>query len=257
MSDSAGTEFAGKAIVVTGAASGMGRGVAELLAERGARVAIADPAAAGLAETERALREAGREVIAEPISVADPEAVARLVAQVRSAWGGIDGLAHCGAILRYAGSLETDLDTWREVIDVNLTGTFVIGHAVAAAMVEDGRRGGIVNIAAVAAVMGLPNLAAYSASKGGVAALSRSMAVELLPHGIRVNYICPGFVESGMTEDILEEEGARERMAQQTATGAICGPRDIAEACAFLLSEERAGYVAGNGLMVDSGVSIR
>ena len=257
MSDSAGTEFAGKAIVVTGAASGMGRGVAELLAERGARVAIADPAAAGLAETERALREAGREVIAEPISVADPEAVARLVAQVRSAWGGIDGLAHCGAILRYAGSLETDLDTWREVIDVNLTGTFVIGHAVAAAMVEDGRRGGIVNIASVAAVMGLPNLAAYSASKGGVAALSRSMAVELLPHGIRVNYICPGFVESGMTEDILEEEGARERMAGQTATGAICGPRDIAEACAFLLSEERAGYVAGNGLMVDSGVSIR
>lgn len=257
MSDSAGTEFAGKAIVVTGAASGMGRGVAELLAERGARVAIADPAAAGLAETERALREAGREVIAEPISVADPEAVARLVAQVRSAWGGIDGLAHCGAILRYAGSLETDLATWREVIDVNLTGTFVIGHAVAAAMVEDGRKGGIVNIASVAAVMGLPNLAAYSASKGGVAALSRSMAVELLPHGIRVNYICPGFVESGMTEDILEEEGARERMAGQTATGAICGPRDIAEACAFLLSEERAGYVAGNGLMVDSGVSIR
>ena len=257
MSDSAGTEFAGKAIVVTGAASGMGRGVAELLAERGARVAIADPVAAGLAETERALREAGREVIAEPISVADPEAVARLVAQVRSAWGGIDGLAHCGAILRYAGSLETDLDTWREVIDVNLTGTFVIGHAVAAAMVEDGRRGGIVNIASVAAVMGLPNLAAYSASKGGVAALSRSMAVELLPHSIRVNYNSPGFVESGMTEDILEEEGARARMAQQTATGAICGPRDIAEACAFLLSEERAGYVAGNGLMVDSGVSIR
>ena len=126
-----------------------------------------------------------------------------------------------------------------------------------AVCVDDGRKGGIVNIASVAAVMGLPNLAAYSASKGGVAALSRSMAIELLPHGIRVNYICPGFVESGMTEDILEEEGARERMGQQTATGAICGPRDIAEACAFLLSEERAGYIVGNGLMVDSGVTIR
>jgi len=249
--------FEGKAIIVTGAASGMGQGVAELLAERGARVAIVDPAAEGLAETEGAVRAAGAEVIAEPISVADPEAVDRLIAQVRSAWGGIDGLVHCGAILRYAGSLETDIATWREVIDVNLTGTFVIGHAVAKAMVEDGRKGGIVNIASVAAVMGLPNLAAYSASKGGVAALSRSMAVELLPHGIRVNYICPGFVESGMTEDILEEEGARERMGQQTATGAVCGPRDIAEACAFLLSEESAGYIAGNGLMVDSGVSIR
>ncbi|MXW24807.1 MAG: SDR family oxidoreductase [Dehalococcoidia bacterium] len=249
--------FEGKAIIVTGAASGMGRGVAELLSERGARVAIVDPAAEGLAETERTLREAGAEVIAEPISVTDPEAVARLVAQVRSAWGGIDGLVHCGAILRYAGSLETDLATWREVIDVNLTGTFVIGHAVANSMVEDGRKGAIVNIASVAAVLGLPNLAAYSASKGGVAALSRSMAIELLPHGIRVNYICPGFVESGMTEDILEEEGARERMAQQTATGAICSPRDIAEACAFLLGEESAGYIIGNGLMVDSGVTIR
>ena len=249
--------FEGKAIIVTGAASGMGRGTAELLAERGARVAVVDPAAEGLAETADALRGAGAEVIAEPVSVADPEAVDRLIAQVRSAWGGIDGLVHCGAILRYAGSLETDIETWREVIDVNLTGTFVIGHAVATAMVEDGRTGGIVNIASVAAVMGLPNLAAYSASKGGVAALSRSMAVELLPHGIRVNYICPGFVESGMTEDILSEEGARERMGQQTATGAVCGPRDIAEACAFLLGEESAGYIAGNGLMVDSGVSIR
>ncbi len=249
--------FEGKAIIVTGAASGMGRGTAELLAERGARVAVVDPAAEGLAETADALRAAGAEVIAEPVSVADPEAVDRLIAQVRSAWGGIDGLVHCGAILRYAGSLETDIETWREVIDVNLTGTFVIGHAVATAMVEDGRTGGIVNIASVAAVMGLPNLAAYSASKGGVAALSRSMAVELLPHGIRVNYICPGFVESGMTEDILSEEGARERMGQQTATGAVCGPRDIAEACAFLLGEQSAGYIAGNGLMVDSGVSIR
>ncbi len=249
--------FEGKAIIVTGAASGMGRGTAELLAERGARVAVVDPAAEGLAETADALRAAGAEVIAEPVSVADPEAVDRLIAQVRSTWGGIDGLVHCGAILRYAGSLETDLETWREVIDVNLTGTFVIGHAVATAMVEDGRTGGIVNIASVAAVMGLPSLAAYSASKGGVAALSRSMAVELLPHGIRVNYICPGFVESGMTEDILSEEGARERMGQQTATGAVCGPRDIAEACAFLLGEESAGYIAGNGLMVDSGVSIR
>ena len=249
--------FEGKGIIVTGAASGMGRGTAELLAERGARVAVVDPAAEGLAETADALRAAGAEVIAEPVSVADPEAVDRLIAQVRSAWGGIDGLVHCGAILRYAGSLETDIQTWRAVIDVNLTGTFVIGHAVATAMVEDGRTGGIVNIASVAAVMGLPNLAAYSASKGGVAALSRSMAVELLPHGIRVNYICPGFVESGMTEDILSEEGARERMGQQTATGAVCGPRDIAEACAFLLGEESAGYIAGNGLMVDSGVSIR
>ncbi len=249
--------FAGKAIIVTGAASGMGRGVAELLAERGARIAILDPAAAGLAETERMLLEAGHEVIAGPVSVADPEAVERFVAQVRSAWGGIDGLVHCGAILRYAGTLETDLATWHEVIAVNLTGTFVIGQAVAKAMVADGRKGAIVNVASVAAVMGLPNLAAYSASKGGVAALSRSMAIELLPHGIRVNSICPGFVESGMTEDILAEEGARERMGQQTATGAICGPRDIAEACAFLLSEESAGYIVGNSLMVDSGVSAR
>ncbi len=251
------SDFTNQAIVVTGAASGMGRGVAELLAERGARVAILDPAVAGLAETERALRDAGREVIAEPVSVTDAEAVARFVAQVRDAWGGIDGLVHCGAILRYAGSLETDLETWREVIDVNLTGTFIVGHAVATAMVEDGRKGGIVNIASVAAAMGLPNLAAYSASKGGVAALSRSMAIELLPQGIRVNYICPGFVESGMTEDILEEEGARERMGEQTATGATCSPRDIAEACAFLLSAQSAGYIAGNGLMIDSGTTIR
>ena len=248
--------FAGKAIIVTGAASGMGRGVAELLAERGARVAIADPAAEGLAETERTLREAGPRGHRRAHQRGRPGG-RRPAGRTGALPGGIDGLVHCGAILRYAGSLETDLETWREVIDVNLTGTFVVGHAVAKSMVDDGRKGGIVNIASVAAVMGLPNLAAYSASKGGVAALSRSMAIELLPHGIRVNYICPGFVESGMTEDILEEEGARERMGQQTATGAICSPRDIAEACAFLLSEESAGYIVGNGLMVDSGVSAR
>ena len=251
------SSFEGKAIVITGAASGMGRGTAELLAERGARVAIVDPAAAGLAGTERTLKAAGQDVIAEPISVTDGDAVARLVAQVRTEWGGVDGLVHCGAILRYAGTLEADLETWREVIDVNLTGTFVIGQAVARAMIADGRKGAIVNIASVAAVKGLPNLAAYSASKGGVAALSRSMAIELLPHGIRVNYICPGFVESGMTEDILAEEGAREQRSRQTATGEICSPRDSAEACAFLLSEGTAGYIVGNGLMVDSGGSAR
>ena len=145
----------------------MGRGTAALLAERGARVAIVDPAAAGLAETEGTLKAAGHDVIAEPISVTDGEAVARLVAQVRTEWGGVEGLVHCGAILRYAGTLEADLETWREVIDVNLTGTFVIGQAVARAMIADERKGAIVNIASVAAVMGLPNLSAYSASKGG------------------------------------------------------------------------------------------
>ncbi|MBH76822.1 MAG: hypothetical protein CL897_01115 [Dehalococcoidia bacterium] len=247
----------GKSIIVTGAASGMGRGVAQLLTERGANVAIVDPAGKGLAETKEILQKIGGEIIAEPISVTDLEAVHRLISQVQSAWGGIDGLVHCGAILRYAGSLETDLETWREVIEVNLTGTFIVGHAVANSMVASNRKGAIVNIASVAAVIGLPNLAAYSASKGGVAALSRSMAVELLPHGIRVNYICPGFVESGMTEDILEEEGARERMRKGTATGDICSPRDIAEACAFLLNEQTGGYIVGNGLMVDSGVTIQ
>ena len=248
--------FDGKVIIVTGAASGMGRATAELLAERGAKVAIIDPAADGLEETEKLIAGSGGEVMSAAISVADPEAVDFALARVRTSWSGIDGLVHCGAILRYGGSTETDIDTWRQVIDVNLTGTFVIGSAVAKAMIGDGRKGAIVNIASVAAVMGLPNLAAYSASKGGVAALSRSMAIELLPHGIRVNYICPGFVESGMTEDILAQEGARERMGEATATGDVCGPRDIAEACAFLLSDA-SSYVAGNGLMVDSGTSIR
>jgi NAD(P)-dependent dehydrogenase (short-subunit alcohol dehydrogenase family) len=247
--------FEGKVVVVTGAASGMGRGCADYLAARGARLALIDPAVAGLEAAAQAAKDAGAEVAAAAISVADGAAVARFVDGVAEAWGGIDGLVHAGAILRYSGLLATDRATWDEVIEVNLTGTFVINQAVARVMVAGGRGGAIVNIASVAAVMGLSSLTAYSSSKGGVAAFTRSVAKDLLPHGIRVNYICPGFVESGMTEDLLTSAEARAARAKSTGVGRICQPEDIAAACAFLLGEG-ALFISGHGLMVDSGASI-
>lgn len=247
--------FEGKVVVVTGAASGMGRGCSDYLAARGAKLALIDPAAEGLEAAAQAAKDAGAEVAAAAISVADGAAVARFVDGVAEAWGGIDGLIHAGAILRYSGLLATDRATWDEVIEVNLTGTFVINQAVARVMVAGGRGGAIVNIASVAAVMGLSSLTAYSSSKGGVAAFTRSVAKDLLPHGIRVNYICPGFVESGMTEDLLASAEARAARAKSTGVGRICQPEDIAAACAFLLGEG-ALFISGHGLMVDSGVSI-
>jgi len=247
-----------RVIIVTGAASGMGRGCVELFAREGEKVAFLDVDAAepALRAVEKALAAAGRSVYAAAVDVADEAAVGRFVADVRRRWGGVDGLVHCAGILRYGGILETDAATWDAVQNVNLRGTYVIDRAVARAMVEDGRKGALVNISSIAATKGLPGLAAYSASKGGVSALTRSMAIELLPHGIRVNAICPGFVESGMTKELLEAPGARENHAKQTAAGRVCGPEDIAKVAAHLLSDA-ADFITGQSIYVDSGVSVR
>jgi NAD(P)-dependent dehydrogenase (short-subunit alcohol dehydrogenase family) len=248
-------DFSGKAFIVTGAASGMGRGIAEHLATLGARVGIIDVNAAGLEQTANAISERGGTVHAGAVSVADGAAVQRFVDDVLVAWGHIDGLVHAAAILRYGGVLQTKLDTWDEVLRVNLTGTFIINQAVARAMAEAGNGGAIVNIASVAATMGLANLAAYSAAKGGVAALSRTMAKEFLSYGIRVNFLNPGFVETGMTEDILANAATRAARAAATGVDRICQPADIAAACAFLLGEGGL-FIAGHGLTIDSGVSL-
>lgn len=245
-----------RVILVTGAASGMGRGCVELFAREGAKVAFVDVAEPALRVVEKALAAEGRTVYAAPVDIADEQAVGRLVGDVRERWGGVDGLVHCAAILRYGGILETDAATWDAVQHVNLRGAYVVNRAVARAMVDDGRKGAIVNISSIASTKGLPGLAAYSASKGGVSALTRSMAIELLPHGIRVNAICPGFVESGMTRELLEAPGARENQAKQTAVGRVCGPEDIAKVAAHLLSDA-ADFITGQSVYVDSGVSVR
>ncbi len=242
------SEFEGKSYIVTGAASGIGGAVAAALLSEGARVALFDMTAPEIPPSDSVIPMAG--------DVTSPDNVQQLVDAVVADWGGVDGLVHCAGVLRQGPVAETALEDWNLVVNVNLTGTFVVNQAVSRAMVAGGRGGCIVNIASISAAGGSPGLGAYSASKAGVVALTRSLATELRPQGVRVNYLSPGFVQSGMTQHMLTDEARVKAMSSGTATGSICQPSDIANAALFLLSD-KAAYVAGHGLVVDSGSSIR
>lgn len=191
--------FDGKRAVVTGGSSGIGEGLAGMLVEEGADVAIVGRSPDKLAQAADRLRGAGRgassRVLAVSADVRDEAAVDDMASQVGDAFGGVDMLvnsAGCGAWKRID---EMSPEEWRTVIDTNLTGTFLVTHAFLGGMIDEGS-GHIVNISSVAGKLGFAAGAAYCASKWGVLGFTRALAAEARPHGIRVDALCPGTVET-------------------------------------------------------------
>lgn len=191
--------LAGTVALVTGAGRGIGRATALALAAEGAAVAICARTAAELEETAAAIRAAGGRVLARALDVADEAAVDSFVAAIRDAHGRLDILVHCAAIIAVRPFAEMEAATWDAVIAVNLRGTFLCARAAFRAMQATG--GQIVLLSSLSGVRGpekFPGLAAYNASKAGVLALSEILAVEGRPHGIRVNCVSPGAVDTAM-----------------------------------------------------------
>ncbi|MFD7130851.1 SDR family NAD(P)-dependent oxidoreductase [Streptomyces sp. NPDC059894] len=235
-----------RVLVVTGAASGLGREIAVQALARHWTVALLD-------RDERAVTAAAGEIGAFPVA-ADVTAPARLAsafAAVAERLGRLDGLVNSAGLTRPGPSATLPERDWRTVVDVDLNGTF---YACQAAFPHFAPDASVVNLASIASVRGLPERSAYSAAKAGVVGLTRSLATEWAPRGVRVNAVGPSWVDTPMIRQMVAD-GALD-LAEMTARvplGRLGTPRDVAEAVLFLLDRERAGYITGQTLYVDGG----
>jgi 3-oxoacyl-[acyl-carrier protein] reductase len=243
----------GKTAIVTGAATGIGKAVATLFAQEQARVVVSDIDEAGGTQVVATTRAEGGETMFVKADISQPQDVSRLVDTTADAYGRLDILVNNAAIYRGDGSiLLVPEEIWDQIIAVNLKGTYLCCKFAIGRMIPDGG-GSIVNISSVNALMGL-SLTAYTASKGGVGALSRLLAVEFAPKGIRVNCICPGTI---MTENSIaiynERPGLEEQVRKMYPGGKLGTPQDVAE-CALYLASDSSSFVTGATLVVDGGL---
>ena len=237
-------------VIVTGAAQGIGRAVALHLASPGVQLAVWDVKRDGVEETAKLCHEKGAVARAWTVDVGDADAIEAAVSAFERAWGKPDGLVNNAGIFPRARALDMKLAEWEEVLRVNLTGTFVTARAVAARMKDLGR-GAIVNTASGRALAGAANGAHYAASKGGIIALTKSLALDWAAYGIRVNCVIPGLTDTAqprveMGDNELYAAGARIPM------GRIGRPEDIAAVVAFLLSDD-SGYMTGQSVAANGG----
>jgi NAD(P)-dependent dehydrogenase (short-subunit alcohol dehydrogenase family) len=237
-------------VVVTGAASGIGRATVLRLAAEGARVLAADVDEAGLAATREAAGGDGGEVVAVPADVARAADVDALVAAAMDRFGRLDGMVANAGVPSdepFLSMTEAGMDA---VFGVNVKGVVFCGQAAARAMVDQGTGGKIVNLASVAGVVPAPGIAAYSASKAAVQMLTRSMALELGAAGIRVNAVAPGVIRSTMNP--LSDPERNRELETGIPLGHIGAPSHVAGVVRFLLSPD-ADYVSGETVAVDAG----
>ena len=234
--------FTARQALVTGAGSGIGAAVARRLAADGAQVVAADVAL-------EAAEAVAREIDARPL-----ELDVRVERQVAAAMAGLDVLVNVAGIGSTTTAPETPLDVWEDVFAVNARGTFLCCKHAIPGMAERGR-GSIVNVASVAAIVGLRNRAAYCASKGAVVALTRALAVDHVADGIRVNVVCPGTVDSPWVRRLVEDAGeSLDELRTRQPMGRLGLPEEIADAVAYLASDA-AAFVTGTTLVIDGGLT--
>ena len=247
--------LAGRLCVVTGAGSGIGRGIALALAKEGGRIAVLDLNAEGTQATVAEITVQGGEALAFTCDTSDAASVATAAGQSAAAFGPCDVLVNNAGILR-PGALDVlTLDEWNKVLSVNLTGYFLCAQTFGRQMRSkgDGNSGGVlVHIASIAAEHATAMAGAYSVAKAGVEMLSRQLAVEWGPHGIRSNAVHPGMILTPMSQAFYDHPGVTERRSQVVPAGRIGVPDDIAQAVVFLASD-RSAYISGQSLTVDGG----
>jgi NAD(P)-dependent dehydrogenase (short-subunit alcohol dehydrogenase family) len=250
-------ELEGKVCAVTGAASGIGAAVARSLAQVGAKVALLDRDAAGCEKIAAELVALGATAIAVACDTSSEASVNAAAQRVLGDLGRCDVLVNNAGMLRAGGLADVSLDDWNAVLAVNLTGYLLCARAFAAQMrgpKSIGGRGSIVNVASISGLTPQTGSGAYSASKAGVLLLSRQMAVEWGPQGIRSNAICPGMIRTALSAKFYEEPGFEAKRALVTASRRVGEPQDIADVALFLASP-RSAYVNGAELAVDGGMS--
>ena len=243
----------GLVCAVTGAASGIGAAIAASLAAAGAKVALLDRDAPGCQKVAAALTAQGATALAIGCDTSSEISVNAAAQRVLDELGPCYALINNAGMLRPGGLSDVSLDDWNAVLAVNLTGYLLCARAFSAQMRSSGL-GSIVNVASISALTPQSSSGAYSASKAGVLLLSRQMAVEWGPLGIRSNAICPGMIRTPLSASFYEEPGFEAKRALVTASRRVGEPQDIADVALFLASP-RAAYVNGAELSVDGGMS--
>jgi NAD(P)-dependent dehydrogenase (short-subunit alcohol dehydrogenase family) len=238
-------------VLVTGAAQGLGMATAALLARRGCRVILCD--LQPLEAQVQTLRAAGGEVTAKSGDVASEEFAKGLADWIGTQYGALDGLVNNAGISLIGPAETTSAEQWRRVMDVNLTGPFLLCRYLGAQMLVR-RQGSIVNVASVAGLTGISHRSAYNASKHGLIGLTRTLAAEWGGRGVRVNAVCPGWIKTEMdAADQGSGAYSDSDITNRVPMGRFAQARDVAEAIAMLLDAERSGFINGVCLPVDGG----
>ena len=245
-------ELSGRRVWITGASRGLGRAIALGFAASGADVALTARSADSLQEVATEAKALGATTLVLPASVSDTAAVADAVAEIERAWGGLDVLVNCAGVSPMFKKAElVEDDEWREVLDVNVTGSFLCAREAGKLMLD--REGGsIVNISSILGQVGGERMAAYSASKGAVDALTRTLALEWATRGIRVNTLSPGYFETDMTEALRGHKKWRGHLLSRIPMGRFGVPDELVSAALFLASDA-SGFMTGSTMVVDGG----
>jgi NAD(P)-dependent dehydrogenase (short-subunit alcohol dehydrogenase family) len=239
-------DLTGRAALVTGASGGLGLHFAAVLASRGAAVTLAARRIEALEAGCAAIRAAGHAAEARRLDVSDEESIAALFAE-RS----FDIVVNNAGVSQPRRALESDGSHWDSVLDVNLRGPFLVARAAAAAMIRAGKGGSIVNIASILGFRVAGEVSAYAASKAGLVQLTGALALEWARHGIRVNSLCPGYIETDINRDFFETPSG-EAMIKRVPQRRLGQPADL-DGALLLLASDAGRYMTGSSIVVDGG----
>ena len=254
MADLKAFDIAGKVALVTGGNGGIGLGIAKGLAEAGAKVAVWGRNEEKNASALAALEETGAEAIAMKVDVGERERLQPALSEVESALGPVSILVNNAAIGVFGGVLDLSEEDWDRVIEIDLTSCFLLSKYAAQSMTQRGA-GKIINLASTYSLSGCSWATSYSAAKGGIMQLTKSLAIELAPHNIQVNAILPGWIETDLTGPI-KEMPLYDEILMRTPAGRFGTPEECAGAAVFL-SSDASRFVTGTALVVDGGYAIR
>ena len=236
-----------KIVIVTGAAKGIGKSIAQAYAAEGAKLALLDKDAKDLDQTEKQIRDSGAEVFSQIVDLTQPDAIIKAFDQIKKIFGTIDILINNAGLGRSKSPYELDIEDWDYVLNTNLRGTFICSREAAKVMRENGG-GSIVNMASTRALMSEPDTEAYAASKGGILALTHALAISLGKDKIIVNAISPGWIETGDYSALKSSDH------QQHPSGRVGQPEDISRACLFLTNPEN-NFITGTNFVIDGGMT--
>ena len=244
--------FENTGVLITGAGSGIGRAASLAFAAEGAAIAAADLRLEAAQATASAVEELGRTAVALQVDVTQPDSVRAMVERAVTGLGSLDVLINSAGVREIVPFLELPAEEWMKVIGTNLTGTFLCSQAVARHLIAQSKSGKIINLSSVAGLMGVPNRAAYVASKHGVVGLTKEMGMELADKHIQVNAIAPGVVETAMTAGYFDNPAIVASLKKVHPAGRWAQPEEIARLMLFLASED-ADFMTGATIPIDGG----